>query len=239
MDNECADFPQFSVPMQRVTATTSRSSSAVQQGYLAESAVDTALIRLFTARIRLGMFDPPSMVPYSRIPQKELDSPAHRQLALHLAEESMVLLKNDGVLPLRPVKRIAVVGPLADQTEVLLGNYNGIPTHTVSLLEGMKAEFPHAKITYVPGTEFLARDPRHPGMPASAQPDPAAVAAARNADVVDCGGRHHQPPRRRGDARRPARIPRAATAPISPCRSPRRTWCRRWPLPASRWSSCS
>ena len=97
----------------------------------------------------------------------------------------MVLLKNDGVLPLKSVKRIAVIGPLADQTAVLLGNYNGIPTHTVSLLEGMKAAFPKAAITYVPGTQFLS-NPGTP-MPASAfsdMPDPAAVAAARNADVV-------------------------------------------------------
>jgi beta-glucosidase len=129
---------------------------AVQQGYLPVSAIDTALVRLFTARIRLGMFDPPSMVPYDHIPQGELSSPAHRQLALRLAEESMVLLKNDGVLPLRVVKRIAVVGPLADQTAVLLGNYNGTPTHTVSLLEGLKAAFPRASITYVPGTQFLS-----------------------------------------------------------------------------------
>jgi beta-glucosidase len=129
---------------------------AVQQGYLSESAIDTALIRLFTARIRLGMFDPPSMVPYDKISDSELDSPAHRALALRLAEESMVLLKNDGVLPLKSVKRIAIVGPLADQTAVLLGNYNGTPTHTVTLLEGMKAAFPNAKITYVPGTQFLS-----------------------------------------------------------------------------------
>jgi beta-glucosidase len=129
---------------------------AVQQGYLPVSAIDTALARLFTARIRLGMFDPPSMVPYDHIPRSELNSPAHRELALRLAEESMVLLKNDGVLPLRSVKRIAVVGPLADQTAVLLGNYNGTPTHTVSLLEGLKAAFPQASITYVPGTQFLS-----------------------------------------------------------------------------------
>jgi beta-glucosidase len=86
---------------------------------------------------------------------------------------------------LRSVKRIAVIGPLADQTAVLLGNYNGIPTHTVSLLEGMKAAFPKATITYVAGTQFLS-NPRAP-MPPSAfadTPDPAAVAAARNADVV-------------------------------------------------------
>jgi beta-glucosidase len=151
MDNECADFDQPSGDGDYMPYLT-----AVQQGYLSENALDRALVRLFTARIRLGMFDPPSMVPYRRIPESELNSPAHRQLARHLAEESMVLLKNDGALPLKSVKRIAVVGPLADQTAVLLGNYNGYPTHTVTLLEGLKAEFPNATITYVPGTQFLS-----------------------------------------------------------------------------------
>ena len=151
MDNECADFGEAQGDSDYKPFLT-----AVQQGYLPESAIDRTLIRLFTARIRLGMFDPPSKVPYSRIPASELNSPAHRQLALRLAEESMVLLKNDGILPLRNVKRIAVVGPLADQTAVLLGNYTGYPTHTVSLLEGMKAAFPKATITYVPGTQFLS-----------------------------------------------------------------------------------
>ncbi len=151
MDNECAGF----VPG-KGDSDYRPYLEAVQQGYLPVSAIDTALIRLFTARIRLGMFDPPSMVPYDHIQESELDSPAHRALALRLARESMVLLKNDGVLPLKSVKRIAVVGPLADQTAVLLGNYNGNPTHTVTLLEGLKAAFPDAKITYVPGTEFLS-----------------------------------------------------------------------------------
>ena len=68
----------------------------------------------------------------------------------------MVLLKNDGILPLKSVRSIAVVGSLADQTAVLLGNYAGIPSRTVSMLDGMKAEFPDAKITYVPGTQFLS-----------------------------------------------------------------------------------
>ena len=152
MDNECIDF--------RPKVTDDHDYKpyveAVQHGYLPESAVDTALIRLFTARIRLGMFDPPAAVPYSKIDASELNSPAHRKLARQLADESMILLKNDGVLPLHGAKRIAVVGPLADQTAVLLGNYNGTPTHTVSLLEGVKAEFPDAKITYVPGTQFLS-----------------------------------------------------------------------------------
>jgi beta-glucosidase len=128
----------------------------VQQGYLSEHDIDTALIRLFTARIRLGMFDPASIVPYSKIDESELNSAGHRKLARQMANESMVLLKNDGTLPLKSAARIAIVGPLADQTAVLLGNYTGTPTHVVSVLEGMKAEFPNAKITYVPGTQFLS-----------------------------------------------------------------------------------
>jgi beta-glucosidase len=151
MDNECIDFLKVNDDHDYKPYI-----EAVQQGYLSESAIDTALIRLFTARIRLGMFDPPEIVPYSKIDEKLLDSPEHRAMARALANESVVLLKNDGVLPLKSVKRIAIVGPLADQTAVLLGNYNGVPTQTVSVLEGMKAEFPEAKITYVPGTQFLS-----------------------------------------------------------------------------------
>jgi beta-glucosidase len=139
---------------------------AMQKGYLPDSAVDQALIRLYTARIKLGMFDPPDMDPYSKIDPKELSSPEHRELARKVAEESMVLLKNDGVLPLKSdVKNIAVVGPLADQTAVLLGNYNGQPDHVVSFMEGLKAEFPNAKINYVAGTQFL--DQHGDAMPAS------------------------------------------------------------------------
>ena len=113
-DNECIDGPG--------TVTDDHDYKpyveAVQQGYLPESAVDTALIRLFTARVRLGMFDPPDTVPYSKIEKSELDSAEHRALARRMANEAMVLLKNDGVLPLKSVKNIVVVGPLADQTAV-------------------------------------------------------------------------------------------------------------------------
>ncbi|MGC9995124.1 MAG: glycoside hydrolase family 3 C-terminal domain-containing protein [Terriglobia bacterium] len=154
MDNECFDFAK--VPDDHDYRPY---IEAVQQGYLSETAMDTALIRLFRARIMLGMFDPPEMVPYTKIDEKELDSAEHRALARKLANESMVLLKNDGTLPLKSgLTKIAVVGPLADQTRVLLGNYSGGPTRIVSVLEGLKAEFPQAKITFVPGTQFLRND---------------------------------------------------------------------------------
>jgi len=155
MDNECADF------FAKVTDDHDYKPyvDAVRQGYLDERDVDKALVRLFTARVKLGMFDPPEMVPYSKIDEKELDSAGNRELARKLANESMVLLKNDGVLPLKAgVKKIAVIGPLADQSSVLLGNYNGHPTKIVTVLEGLKAEFPGAEIKFVPGTRFLRDD---------------------------------------------------------------------------------
>ena len=136
---------------------------AVQEGYLSVHAIDRALVRLFTARMKLGMFDPPSMVPYDHVNHDQLNSPAHRALDLKLAEQSMVLLKNDGVLPLKPsIRRIAVVGPLADQTAVLFGNYSGVPKAPVTALAGIKAAFPNAHITYVPGTQFLNDHGFHP-----------------------------------------------------------------------------
>jgi beta-glucosidase len=154
MDNECVTFTsRFGDPVEKAYI------DAVQQGYLPESVLDTALIRLFTARIKLGMFDPPEMVPYTKIDEKELDSAEHRAEARKLANESMVLLKNDGLLPLKPgVRKIAVVGPLADQTRPLIGNYAGQPTHIVSILDGLHAEFPKASITFVSGTQFLRTD---------------------------------------------------------------------------------
>jgi len=154
MDNECVDFT-FKVKDDHDYRPY---IDAVKQGYLKESQLDTALVRLFTARMKLGMFDPPGMVPYTKIDQSELNSARNRELARKAAEESMVLLKNDGVLPLQAGSKIAVIGPLAKQTKVLLGNYNGTPTHTVSIFEGMQKEFAGATIQYVPGTQFLSHD---------------------------------------------------------------------------------
>jgi beta-glucosidase len=151
MDNECNSYKKIADDHDY-----RQYYDAVKQGFLKESELDRSLVRLFTARIRLGMFDPPEMVPYTKIDEKELDSEEHRALARKIAKESMVLLKNDGVLPIsRQGKRVLVVGPLAEQTKVLLGNYNGHPSRSVSILDGMNAEFGKDNVTYMPGTTYL------------------------------------------------------------------------------------
>jgi beta-glucosidase len=129
---------------------------AVHEHLLPESAVDTAVKRLFTARVELGMFDPASMVAYDRIPFNEDDSAAHRALALKAANEAMVLLKNEGgTLPLgRGVKTIAVVGPNAASLVALEGNYNAIPSHPVLPVDGIAAAFPLAKVVYAQGSPY-------------------------------------------------------------------------------------
>ncbi len=161
MDNECADF--FTIT--KDDHDYKPFVDAVKQGLLTEGDLDNSLRRLFTARMRLGMFDPPEKVSYAQTPDSEIDSAPHRELALKTARESMVLLKNDGVLPLAArVKKILVVGPLADQTGVLHGNYSGTASHAVTALEGIRKAFPAAQVTYEPGTDFLRE---HPVVPTS------------------------------------------------------------------------
>lgn len=124
---------------------------AVQQGFVDEGEVDLAVYRLMLARMKLGMFDPPEMVEYTQIPYSMNDSEAHNELALRMAQKSMTLLKNDGVLPLnlKKLKHIAVVGPNATSDDVLLGNYNGLPSNPVTVLDGIKnAVGDQAKVTY-------------------------------------------------------------------------------------------
>jgi beta-glucosidase len=114
---------------------------AVKAGLISDKEIDTAVSRLFEARFRLGLFDPPEKVPFAQIPITENDTPEHEALALQAARESIVLLKNDGVLPFdrAKIKRIAVIGANADSIPVLLGNYNGAPSHPVTILAGIKA----------------------------------------------------------------------------------------------------
>jgi beta-glucosidase len=130
---------------------------AVQQGYLTEADMDVALKRLFTARMRLGMFDPPEMVPFSKIGIKENHSDEHKAISLRAARESIVLLKNDGTLPLsNRYGKIAVVGPTATSLIGLEGNYNGTPTEPLLPLDGMEAAFGKENVTYAQGAPFTA-----------------------------------------------------------------------------------
>jgi beta-glucosidase len=127
---------------------------AVEQGLISEEIIDRAVRRLFTVRFRLGMFDPPEQVAYAQIPYEIIDSPEHRALALQAARESMVLLKNDGdSLPLsKDLKSIAVIGPNADDLQVLLGNYNGTPAQAITPLEGIRrAIAPSTRLYYAQG----------------------------------------------------------------------------------------
>jgi beta-glucosidase len=156
MDNECVDFTH-KVPD---NSDYVKYLDAVKQGLLSEKEIDVSLRRLFRARFLLGMFDPPAMVPYANIPYSENDTDAHRQLSLTTARESLVLLKNDGILPLTAApKTIAVVGPLADSTRVLAGNYNGTPSRATTALDGIRKQFAGSEVTFVAGTHFL-RDPK-------------------------------------------------------------------------------
>ncbi len=121
MDNECT------VKFGQHDEDYAKYADALKQGLITEADVNQALRRAFTVRFELGMFDPPD--PARAVPISAVDSPAHRRRALQVARESIVLLKNNGVLPLSQApKKIAVIGPLADSQRVLEGNYNGTPS---------------------------------------------------------------------------------------------------------------
>jgi beta-glucosidase len=139
-------------------------TKALEQGLVKESDLDVALNRLFLARMKLGMFDPPERVKWAQIPYAVNDAPAHDALARRVARESMVLLKNDGLLPLKKdLKTIAVIGPTADDLMALLGNYFGTPSHPVTILNGIRhAVSPATKVLFERGTDLVEgrQDPR-------------------------------------------------------------------------------
>jgi beta-glucosidase len=112
---------------------------AIKEGLITEQQIDISVKRLFTIRFRLGMFDPVERVPFSKIETSVLENPTHKAHALQMAQQSIVLLKNDNVLPLsRNGKKIAVVGPNADDKSVMLSNYYGYPTAISSVLDGIR-----------------------------------------------------------------------------------------------------
>jgi len=133
----------------------------VKAGKITEAEIDRAVERLFVARFRLGMFDSPKRVPFSKIPISENDSNEHRQLARNAEREAIVLLKNQsGFLPLNAsVHRIAVIGPSADDPIALLGNYHGISSKQVTPLEGIERQFTSAQVRYALGATYTATTP--------------------------------------------------------------------------------
>jgi beta-glucosidase len=140
---------------------------AVRRGLIAESEIDQAVRRLFSARFKLGMFDPPDMVKYAQIPASEIDSPAHRELALETARKSIVLLKNQkNILPLsKTIKTLAVIGPNADDVDSLLGNYNGYPTAPITPLAGIREKI-GARVIYARGSDLATNLPHFEVIPA-------------------------------------------------------------------------
>jgi beta-glucosidase len=158
---------------------------SVQQGLITEPEIDNALYYALKPRFQLGLFNPAQDVPWSNVGMDQNDTPANEALALKVAEESMVLLKNNGVLPLnrKHIKRIAVIGTNAVSTAMLIGNYFGTPARPVTILDGIKAVAgTNIEVTYATGCPLaLKRDGSNLPTP---QTTTDAVAAAKSADVV-------------------------------------------------------
>ena len=129
---------------------------AVNSGKIPESELDRALMRILTARFELGEMDPMSEVSWCSIPDALLACDAHHDKALEMARESMTLLQNNGVLPLKKNARYAVVGPNAADSLVMWGNYNGIPRKTTTVLEGIAAKVGADNVVYAKGCEIAA-----------------------------------------------------------------------------------
>jgi beta-glucosidase len=136
--------------------------NAVQDGLIKESEIDTAMKRLFMARFKMGLFDPPNTVAFNQIPFSEVNSPQHHRLALQAARESIVMLKNqNGALPFQDnIKTLAIVGPNAESLAALEGNYYGTPLHPVYPLQGIRDVLGgKVKILYAQGSPYAEQLP--------------------------------------------------------------------------------
>ncbi|MDV7187973.1 glycoside hydrolase family 3 C-terminal domain-containing protein [Lutibacter sp. TH_r2] len=127
---------------------------AVKNGYITEAEIDVSIERLIVARMKVGLFAPKGAVKYENIPYDIVDSEKHRLLALETTRKSVVLLKNENnTLPLsKNVKKVAVIGPNADDLETLLANYNGYPSNPITPLKGIQQKLPNAEVNYAVGT---------------------------------------------------------------------------------------
>jgi len=129
--------------------------SAVNAGIVNEKDINKSLSRLFKARFLLGMFDPDDQVVYSKIPMSVVGSPEHLKLTEEAAEKSLVLLKNNGVLPLQKGRKIALIGPNANNFTILIGNYNGDPVNPVTPLKGLVDRLGKGNVFYTPGCAIV------------------------------------------------------------------------------------
>ena len=136
-------------------------TKAFKDGLITENEIDTAVTRLFTARFKLGMFDPPDMVPFSKLGLKDVDTKANKRAALEATRESIVLLKNENnLLPLKKrLGTVAVLGPNANDVEVLLGNYNGFPSAPVTPFHGIQQKLFNTKVIYERGCNLVDNMP--------------------------------------------------------------------------------
>ena len=128
-------------------------TSAVAKGMISETEIDVSVKRLMKARFKLGQFDKPDFQPYTNIPLWKVDCAQHREVALNVARKSLVLLKNDGnTLPFsKNVKKVAVIGPNADDPEALLGNYSGSAPYLITPLKAIREKLPNAQVTFALG----------------------------------------------------------------------------------------
>ncbi len=162
-------------------STYARLKAAFDEGLISEEKISAAAASLFEARMRLGMFDPPENVPYASIPFSVNDSREHHQKSYESACKTMTLLKNTGILPLsKDIKTIAVVGPNADDREVLMANYKGIASETITILEGIREALPEAAILYSMGCHISKIELRDDETSLISE----AVSCAAAADVV-------------------------------------------------------
>ncbi|MHB9055112.1 MAG: glycoside hydrolase family 3 C-terminal domain-containing protein [Paludibacteraceae bacterium] len=131
--------------------------TAVEKGLISEKEIDISASRLILARMKLGMFDSPELVKYKQIPISKLNSKANKALALESARKSIVLLKNENnLLPLsKNVKKVAVIGPNANENTVLLGNYNGYPEFSSTPYLGIKGKLPDSEVKYAQGCRLV------------------------------------------------------------------------------------
>ncbi|MDR2292793.1 MAG: glycoside hydrolase family 3 C-terminal domain-containing protein [Prevotellaceae bacterium] len=134
--------------------------SAVEQGLITEKEIDVSVKRILLAMMKLGLFDKKEQVPYTNIPYNVVESEKNMELSLDAARKSIVLLKNDGLLPLsKNLKKVAVIGPNAEDFNVLLANYNGFPSTYKTPLTGIREKLPNAEVRFAQGCELA------PGLP--------------------------------------------------------------------------